>query len=195
MQHPTRQNFLCLSSIAAALGFAFKAVPAHAAEAAASSTLMSALTAIQTRRSVRLYTEQPISDKSINTLLAAGMAAPSAGNEQLWEFVVIRNPETLAQVGRINKYAAFAKKSPSSRSYLRKFRAREVSRQRHCEAGERMQRPSTSSVRPILGCCIRSNKKAERFRDALTRDYIRKLATSASPIKELCKNNLQYSVT
>jgi nitroreductase len=73
---------------------------------------MSALTAVQTRRSVRLYTDQPVNEGSIKTLLAAGMAAPSAGNEQPWEFVVIRNPGTLAQVGGINKYAAFAKKAP-----------------------------------------------------------------------------------
>jgi nitroreductase len=73
---------------------------------------MNALTAIHTRRSVRAYTAQAVSEESINTLLAAGMAAPSAGNEQPWEFVLIRNPETLAQVGGINKYAAFAKNAP-----------------------------------------------------------------------------------
>ncbi|MDR2605555.1 MAG: nitroreductase family protein [Desulfovibrio sp.] len=112
MQLSTRRNFLCLGGIAAALGMVFRASPAYAADAETDSMWMSALTAIQTRRSIRLYTEQPVDDKSIKTLLAAGMAAPSAGNERPWEFVVIRNPETLTQVGSINKYAAYAKKAP-----------------------------------------------------------------------------------
>ncbi|MDR1489192.1 MAG: nitroreductase family protein [Desulfovibrio sp.] len=73
---------------------------------------MNALTAIQTRRSIRHYTEQAVDDEIINTLLTAGMAAPSAGNEQPWEFVVIRDRETLARIGGINKYATFAKNAP-----------------------------------------------------------------------------------
>jgi nitroreductase len=113
MQHPTRRNFLCLGSLAAATGLVFKAFPAHAANAVAPA-VPDTLTAIQTRRSIRLYTEQPVGEKSIKTLLAAGMAAPSAGNEQPWEFVVIRERETLAQVGGINKYAVFAKSAPAA---------------------------------------------------------------------------------
>jgi nitroreductase len=112
MQQPTRRNFITLGGIAAAMGVVFRASPAHAAEVFAPASQMDALTALQTRRSVRAYTAQPVSDESVNTLLAAGMAAPSAGNEQPWEFVVIRNPETLAQVGGINKFAAFAKNAP-----------------------------------------------------------------------------------
>ena len=114
MQLSARRNFLYLGSIAAALGAIFRALPACAAEAVAPPAAMSALTAMQTRRSVRHYTEQPVSDESIHTLLAAGMAAPSAGNEQPWEFVVIRSPETLAHVGSINKYATFAKNAPAA---------------------------------------------------------------------------------
>ena len=112
MQQPTRRKFITLGGIAAAMGVAFRASPAHAAEAFATASQMGALTAIQTRRSVRTYTTRPVGDESVKALLAAGMAAPSAGNEQPWEFVVMRNPETLARIGGINKYAAFAENAP-----------------------------------------------------------------------------------
>ena len=73
---------------------------------------LDALTALQTRRSVRAYTKEPVSDKDLDILLAAAMLAPSAANEQPWDFVVIRDPKTLAAIGGINHYAAFAAKAP-----------------------------------------------------------------------------------
>ncbi|MEZ4389119.1 MAG: nitroreductase family protein [Candidatus Krumholzibacteriia bacterium] len=56
---------------------------------------MDALEAIFTRRSIRTFTRQKVSDEHIETLLRAGMAAPSAGNQQAWEFVVIGDPAVL----------------------------------------------------------------------------------------------------
>jgi len=47
------------------------------------------------RRSIRKYTDEPVSDDDLKGLLRAAMAAPSAGNRQPWEFVVIRERETL----------------------------------------------------------------------------------------------------
>ena len=47
------------------------------------------------RRSIRKYTDEPVSDDHIKSLLKAAMAAPSAGNQQSWEFVVIRDRTTL----------------------------------------------------------------------------------------------------
>lgn len=43
---------------------------------------METLEAIRTRRSIRKYTETPVSDDAIKTLLEAAMTAPAAGNEQ-----------------------------------------------------------------------------------------------------------------
>jgi len=47
------------------------------------------------RRSIRKYTDEPVSDQDREKLLRAAMAAPSAGNQQPWEFIVIDNRETL----------------------------------------------------------------------------------------------------
>lgn len=50
---------------------------------------------IMTRTSVRSYTSQPVEQSKVETLLKAGMAAPTGGNKQPWEFVVVTDRETL----------------------------------------------------------------------------------------------------
>lgn len=52
---------------------------------------MDALEAIMTRRSIRKYTDEPVTDEEVQTLLKAAMAAPSAANKQPWHFVVVRD--------------------------------------------------------------------------------------------------------
>lgn len=52
------------------------------------------------RRSIRVYTEQPVEREKLDQLLKAAMAAPSAMNCKPWEFVVITDPEKLAQFRR-----------------------------------------------------------------------------------------------
>lgn len=49
------------------------------------------------RRSIRKYTDQPVEPEKLSLLLNAAMAAPSAMNCKPWEFVVVTDPEKLAQ--------------------------------------------------------------------------------------------------
>lgn len=44
---------------------------------------------IMTRTSVRSYTDRQVDDSTINKILRAGMAAPTAANQQPWYFVVV----------------------------------------------------------------------------------------------------------
>lgn len=50
------------------------------------------------RRSVRAYQSREVSDELVRDLLEAAMAAPSAVAKDPWEFVVIRNRDTLARI-------------------------------------------------------------------------------------------------
>lgn len=49
------------------------------------------LECIMTRASVRKYKPEPVNDSIITTILKAGMAAPTAANQQAWHFVVVTN--------------------------------------------------------------------------------------------------------
>ena len=42
------------------------------------------------RVSIRKYTDQPVEEEKILAILRAAMAAPSAGNQQPWEFFVVQ---------------------------------------------------------------------------------------------------------
>ena len=60
---------------------------------------------ILSRRSIRKYKETNISDDIIEELLKAGMAAPSAGNEKPWEFIILRNKEVMKKITEVHPYS------------------------------------------------------------------------------------------
>lgn len=60
--------------------------------------------AITTRRSVRSYTDRDVPDATIDKLLRAAMLAPSAGNQQPWQFIVVRDRDKLSQIPSFHPY-------------------------------------------------------------------------------------------
>ena len=66
---------------------------------------------IYVRRSIRKYLDKEISDEDIKKILKAGMNAPTARNLKPYEFVVVRNKETLSKLSEMKKNAYFAKDS------------------------------------------------------------------------------------
>ena len=56
---------------------------------------MEAREALLTRRSIRRYKPDPISETDLKEILEAGLAAPSAINLQHWYFVAVQNPQAL----------------------------------------------------------------------------------------------------
>src|SRR3989304_6098796 len=59
---------------------------------------MELLEAINGRRSVREYTDEPVSDAALRELIDAAIQAPSAINQQPWCFIVVKDPWLLAQI-------------------------------------------------------------------------------------------------
>ncbi len=70
---------------------------------------MEALEAIFTRRSIRQYENKKIPDELVQKILAAGMSAPSAGNEQPWQFILLSEKSILQEMHKLNPYAVMAK--------------------------------------------------------------------------------------
>ena len=73
---------------------------------------MDTLDAIHTRRSIRTYLDRPVPEELIQKLLAAAMQAPSARNQQPWQFVVIDDRAILAKIPTFMPNAAMAGKAP-----------------------------------------------------------------------------------
>ena len=54
---------------------------------------MDVFKAIKTRRSIRAFTDKPVTDREVKKLIEAARWAPSAGNIQPWEFIIVRDPK------------------------------------------------------------------------------------------------------
>jgi len=63
------------------------------------------LDAIKSRRSIRKFTNQSIKRETIEVLLKAAMQAPSAANEQPWQFIVIDDKKFLKDIPKFSPYA------------------------------------------------------------------------------------------
>ncbi len=56
--------------------------------------------AITSRRNVRTYTEEPISEDDLDRILEAAWRTPSARNQQRWDFIVVTNREQLGELSK-----------------------------------------------------------------------------------------------
>ena len=57
--------------------------------------------AIRARRNVRQYTGQPIAREDLERICEAGRLAPSAGNGQPWDFVVVTDRAQLIELAKV----------------------------------------------------------------------------------------------
>jgi nitroreductase len=73
---------------------------------------METLEAILTRRSIRRYTRDPISETALETVLRAAMHAPSAVNQQPWHFVVVDDRDLLDRIPDFHPYSSFLREAP-----------------------------------------------------------------------------------
>lgn len=59
---------------------------------------------IMTRKSVRQFTNQPVAKDTLDMIVKAGMAAPSAVNAQPWAFVVVTEREVLDSLNAVKPW-------------------------------------------------------------------------------------------
>jgi nitroreductase len=60
-----------------------------------------AIKIIQDRRSIRHYTDEPVSEEHLEMILEAARQAPSGENAQPWRFIIVKDPETRKQLGAV----------------------------------------------------------------------------------------------
>ncbi len=63
---------------------------------------MEVFEAIKGRRSVRSFLDKEIEDEKLERILEAGIWAPSGGNVQPWEFVLIRDPRRIEKIKMVS---------------------------------------------------------------------------------------------
>ncbi|HID38189.1 MAG TPA: nitroreductase family protein [Calditrichaeota bacterium] len=73
---------------------------------------METLEAIYTRRSIRRFKNDPVSEENLQHLLRAGMQAPSARNTQAWQFIVINERVILNEINDFHPFASMLSEAP-----------------------------------------------------------------------------------
>ena len=67
---------------------------------------------IRGRRTIREYKSDPIPEDVLEKILQAGRWSPSSSNSQPWHFVVVQDPSTLSELGRIATQGSFISDAP-----------------------------------------------------------------------------------
>jgi nitroreductase len=66
---------------------------------------MDLIEGLMTTRAMRRYTDEPVTEEEILTCLRAAIQAPSGGNIQPWQFLVVTDAEKRAKLGEIYRRA------------------------------------------------------------------------------------------
>jgi nitroreductase len=69
---------------------------------------------IYRRRSIRKYSQDPVREEELREIIRAGMNAPSAGNQQPWQFIIIDDRSLLDRIPEIHPYAQMLRKAPAA---------------------------------------------------------------------------------
>ena len=67
---------------------------------------------IYNRVSIRKYQDRPVEKEKTMAILRAAMQAPSAANQQPWEFFVVTNRTKLEALSQVTPYTRFTKDAP-----------------------------------------------------------------------------------
>lgn len=69
------------------------------------------MNSIFVRRSIREFLDKPVEEEKIEKILRAGMQAPSAKNQQAWEFIVVTSKEDKEAVSTMSPFSKLAAKA------------------------------------------------------------------------------------
>ena len=66
------------------------------------------------RVSIRKYQDKPVEQEKIEAILRAAMQAPSAANQQPWEFYVVTDKKKLLELSQTSPYAGMTADAPAA---------------------------------------------------------------------------------
>ena len=117
---------------------------------------MDALTAIAARHSVRKYIAKPVSKPILEKIVDAGRLAPTARNEQPWEFIAVTDRERLKKIGEATDTGKFIIDSGACIAVVCK--ATKYYLEDGCAAAENMLIAATALG--VQSCWVAGDKKA-----------------------------------
>ncbi len=105
------------------------------------------------RRSVRSYLDKPVEKEKIEKLLSAAMQAPSAKNQQPWEFLVLESKEVLDKLSNVHQFAGFLSKASAAIIILKNEEGLTVANKAEQDLGACVQNILLEATELELGTC------------------------------------------
>ena len=110
---------------------------------------MDVFNAIRTRRTIRDFTDAPVSDAVLHKILQAARWAPSSSNTQPWHFIVVRDSDTISRLGEICTQGSFIGNAPVAIAV-----AMGETRRPQLDAGRALQQMELVAWSEGLGTCF-----------------------------------------
>ena len=104
---------------------------------------------LRTRRTVREFKPDSVSEESLAKLLSAARWSPSSRNQQPWRFVVIRDRDTLASLGETASSGGFLARAPLAIAIVM-----EDADQPEMDAGRALQQMELVAWSEGMGTCF-----------------------------------------
>ncbi|MFC1493151.1 nitroreductase family protein, partial [candidate division KSB1 bacterium] len=74
------------------------------------------------RRSIRNYQEKPVLEETIREIISESILAPSSGNGQPWEFIVVNNRDMLKRMSDESKKNILDRINANPKDYAGKYK-------------------------------------------------------------------------
>ena len=104
---------------------------------------------IRTRRTVRDFKPDPVPEAMVQKILQAARWAPSSSNSQPWHFIVIKNQDTIKELGRIATQGTFIAQAPLAIAIVM-----DDARRPQMDAGRALQQMELVAWSEGLGTCF-----------------------------------------
>jgi len=125
---------------------------------------MDVIEAITTRKVQRAFAPQPVELQKLKKIIDGGRHAMSARNLQPWQFVVVRNRETLRDIGALCSTGRFVADAPSAIVVLKDAGNK---RWGDIDCAQAVQNMATAAWSFGLGTCWVGNFDGERIAQLL----------------------------
>ena len=114
---------------------------------------------IRSRLTVRNFKPDPVPEGVVRRMLQAARWSPSARNRQPWHFIVIRNPDTLKQIGDIASSGGFIGGAPMAVAVVMERGGRP-----EFDAGRSLQHMELAAWAEGVGGCVAGVRGDENVR-------------------------------
>jgi nitroreductase len=121
---------------------------------------MDTMEAIVGRRVTRAFAKKPVELDKLRKIIEAGRHAMSARNLQPWQFVVVRDPDTLRELGALCSTGRFVADAPAAIAILKD---RDNARWADIDCAQAVQNMANAAWALGLGTCWVGNFDREKI--------------------------------